>query len=304
MSVSGVSSQAHKKRDQIAAMSTNTHSVAQTRTSTSDIIITSGTNFIKKHPVPVAAYVVGLLLCLLFNGISLSENQRKEFYKDVSNIDYLELEGAAMDVELASRRYSNSKGWFFTCNEECQLFKTDYEQAQHSFNTLKQREEQLLSNAKGKVGIFSDIGVTETRNAFWNRFNQGKQFAKSQSKFDMYMYGFRAMMRDESLVSYLLSMLIRVLFNFTLGVVIAVVSFIWTLIGVIRTFQASPIAGILFFIGASIASIAFAVTCIVVLFGGAGGAVYVAVKLVAANARIEDGRRGQPLRFDRHMHRN
>ena len=42
-----------------------------------------------------------------------------------------------------------------------------------------------MSDAKSVAGVFSEVGVTETKDLFWSYFAQGKAFAKRQSMWDM-----------------------------------------------------------------------------------------------------------------------
>ena len=42
-----------------------------------------------------------------------------------------------------------------------------------------------MSDAKSVVGVFSEIGVDEVKDSFWQYFGAGKAFAKRQSMWDM-----------------------------------------------------------------------------------------------------------------------
>ena len=42
-----------------------------------------------------------------------------------------------------------------------------------------------MSDAKSVAGIFSEVGVGEVKDSFWQYFQAGKQFAKRQSMWDM-----------------------------------------------------------------------------------------------------------------------
>ena len=68
----------------------------------------------------------------------------------------------------------------------------------------------------------------------WDRFfTRGKEFATRQSKWDALFIGIRSMGRDEGLIDYILSVLMNLLFNFTIGMITTVMSFIWGLWGLI-----------------------------------------------------------------------
>jgi hypothetical protein len=200
-------------------------------------------------------------------------------------------------MQVAHRDYYNSKGYFFRCDDECQWKKKAYEAAEAAYNRLKAEEVANLSDAKGKLGIFSEVGVQEARDLFWQRFEAGKGVARRQTKFDAIFYGFRAMTRDENLLSYIFSMILNVLFNFTMGVLMTVITFIFSVIGVIRSYQASLLSGLVFFAGAALAAGAFAMTWLLILYVGTATTVYAASKLIAANMRIENGNARQQARM-------
>lgn len=229
----------------------------------STVLVDVGVRFVKRNPIKVGLYVVGLLICLLFNGISVSQEQNINFEKQLSSIDYSASQNAGMEADIAYDRYYRSKGWFFSCNQQCQINKEAYEQA---LNRYKHEQAQIsgqLSAAKSSLGLYSEFGVSETRNMFWDRFGMGKSFATRQTKYDALFMGLGAMGRDESLVNYLMRIIIRALFNFTLGVCMAVVTFMWSLVGLIRSYQPSMLTFVTFFGFASIAAISFALTWLI-----------------------------------------
>jgi hypothetical protein len=75
--------------------------------------------------------------------------------------------------------------------------------------------------------------------------------------------GISAMGRDENLLSYLLRVLLNMMFNFTIGVFGAVVAFVFNLYGLVQTYRAGIVAGLVFFSMASLGAIAFAMTWII-----------------------------------------
>jgi hypothetical protein len=133
--------------------------------------------------------------------------------------------------------------------------------------TAEREVDAQISEAKKHVGIFSTYGVSEARQLFWKRFGQGKDFAKEQSFWSMLF-----MHRDEGLASFVF----RVLLFFTIGVVSAAVTFLWSLWGVVSSYQAGSVQGLLFMGLAAIAVCAFIATWLIGLYlAGAGGLVCV-----------------------------
>jgi hypothetical protein len=98
--------------------------------------------------------------------------------------------------------------------------------------------------------------------------------------------------RDEKLASYVLRLVLSFVFNFTIGVVGAVLVFMGGLYGLIQSFQPDAVSALAFFGLASLAAISFALTWLLGLYVATAGTVYVGAKLISSNMRIEDGGRG------------
>ncbi len=258
----------------------------------STVLINVGVNVVKKNPIKVGAYLIGILLCLFFNGMKISDTQRNEYYKLLDTIDHAAIDTAAQDLNYANQAYRQSKGWF-SCDTTCQQRKADLDVYQKNFNLLRAEQDNQMAEAKSKLGLFSEHGVAETRDLFWLRLAQGKGFATRQTKWDALFMGMSAMGRDEKLVSYLLRLALSMLFNFTLGIFGAVVGFVFSLISVVKSYQASFPTAAAFFACASLAAISFGLTWLMGLYVATAGTVYVGAKFLAANMRIENGQGGQ-----------
>lgn len=104
--------------------------------------------------------------------------------------------------------------------------------------------------------------------------------------------GMSAMAKDESITEYIVRLALRMLCNFTAGLFVAVGIFICSLYSLLQSYRTNLIAGLFFFIFASIASISFAMTWILGLYAGAAGTMYVCSR-VATNLQIQDRRQQQ-----------
>lgn len=257
----------------------------------STAMINFGTGVVKRNPIKVGAYLLGILVCLFFNGMKVTDMQRNEYYKLLDTIDHASIDSATEDLHYANQAYRQSKGWF-SCDANCQLKKADMEGYQKIFNQLRADQDNKLAEAKSKLGLFSEHGVAETRDLFWLRLSQGKGFATRQTKWDALFMGMSAMGRDEKLVSYLLRLAMSMIFNFTLGIFGAVVGFVFSLMSLIQTYQASLPSALAFFTFATIAAVSFGLTWLFGLYIATAGTVYVGAKLIASNMRIENGRGG------------
>lgn len=149
---------------------------------------------------------------------------------------------------------------------------------------------------KSKLGVFSTYGVEETRQVFNEKFVRGKKFAQRQTWYDALFLGIGAMGRDEGLVEYLFRLLLNMIFNFTFGMISTVVTFIYGLFGIIRSYGTPLIVAVPFFLLGSVAAISFAMSWLVGLYVAAAGTVYVSAKMIDPNMRIEGGAGGQGRR--------
>ena len=61
------------------------------------------------------------------------------------------------------------KGWF-SCNQECKNKYNEYLYSKSEFDVYKSEERQKLADAKGALGLFSEVGVAEARQLFDNRY--------------------------------------------------------------------------------------------------------------------------------------
>jgi len=201
-----------------------------------------------------------------------------------------ELEDDVMRTKFA---YEQSKGWFWQCDSVCQSNKAEYDAVMLQYNGLLNEESLHWSDAKAAVGVFSTMGVGETRTLFWQRFGQGKDFAKRQTTWDALFIGLR-MGRDEGLGSYVLRLIMNMLINFTIGLFGAVVTFMWGLWSLIVEYQTSLIVGLFYFAMCALAVSSFALTWLFGLYVGTAGTVFVGARLLANNARLEGQNQQRP----------
>ena len=88
--------------------------------------------------------------------------------------------------------------------------------------------EALQSDAKAAVGIWSQYGVDEVRERFWKAYQDGKDFAKRMTWWDV-IFGVGGS-RDEELYVVLLRWLGQIMMNFTVGLISALISFAISLV--------------------------------------------------------------------------
>ena len=254
----------------------------------------------RKNPVKMGLWGFGLLLCLFFNGLSVTPEQLSKYDGAVRKAGKLEkdIDSAWQIMSQADAIYRRSQGFFWSCNADCQSKKQTFVQAKGVFDALKSQERAALSEAKSSVGIFSEFGVSDVRYLFTDQFGKGQRFAKRQSQWDALFMGIQSMGRDESLMSYLLRLLLNVLFNFTIGVCGALIGFTWSLWSVLVEYKASIASGLIFFLLAVLAASSYAAIWLAGIYAAAAGTVYVGSRAMIANMRIADGHNQGRVRYD------
>jgi amino acid transporter len=111
---------------------------------------------------------------------------------------------------------------------------------------------------------------------------------------DAMFIGIRHMRRDESMLEYGLRVLMQVLINFSLGLLMALVIFIFGLWSSVKSYQPNPIVAVLFFISAACAAFAFVTTYLLGIYGATAGGLYGIAKLAESQARLNNGQAQQP----------
>jgi len=255
------------------------------------IVVRGMANFAKKHKVISGSYLLGILAILLIgSGTKLTLQQRREYNSIMKTIDLRKEYDASDRYARAYNAYYASKGWF-TCDGLCQRNKQRMVIAEQALKDVRAEGNARMSDAKRVAGLFSEVGVEEVKDKFWEYFSSGKQFAKRQSTWDALFMGFRSMGRDESFVEYGLKLMMQLLINFSLGLIAALFVFVFGLWGIVKSYQPDPLSAAAFFIGAACAAFAFVSTYLFLIYGAAAGSVYGLAKVIESNARLENGRR-------------
>jgi len=259
------------------------------------LALSTATSFAKRHKVISISYLYGItsiiILILAGGGTKLTIDQHRQYTRIMNTVD-LQAEYTASDhYHSAYANYYHSKGWI-SCDAHCQHYKKIMEKRKYEWDEVKAEGNARMSDAKNVAGIFSEVGVGEVTDSFWEYFASGKRFAKRQSMWDAMFMGMRSMGRDESMPEFLLKMLMQVLINFSMGLIMALFIFIFGLWSVIQTYQPNPLTGLFFFVTAGCTAFAFVATYLLALYGAAAGGVYTMVKMAEANGgRLEGGRR-------------
>lgn len=240
--------------------------------------------FVRRNKVVSGAYVFGLAVLLIFGGSAgrtLTQEQSREYNRILDSIDVQAEAQVTGDYMRARQMYYSSKGWFWSCDSMCQRHKHSMDEAERAMTAIRRESAARTSDAKRIAGLFSEVGMAEVHDSFWGYFESGKQFAKRQSMWDLMFMSVRSMTRgrDESWVEFGIKVLIQVLLNFSMGLVMALVIFVFGLWSIVRSYQPNPIIAVLFFCGAATAAFSFVTTYLLAVYGAAATGVYAVLKM-------------------------
>jgi len=246
--------------------------------------------FSRKYPKVTGAYVIGLAVIMFGVGFAVDEATKSTYFRQMDRVEefqYNNMDRVARQMQSAYDHYYQSKGWF-SCDYNCNQAYQHYLQKQSEYNQLAIQRDQLLTEAKKTVGIFSEYGVAECRQRFWDAWEHGKAVAKRMSFWDAMMTPMRSR-RDEDGIVTLLRLVGQVMMNFTIGLCVNVASFVYNLIWFVRSYEAGP-AGALFFVLAVCGAFAVLASFVIGMFVVVGGGGYMVVKYADRQA-IQGGRR-------------
>jgi len=254
-----------------------------------------GTYVVKNYPVTSFLYLLGMVLMMFATGMTVSEQAHEDYARllESSEAETSALESAQMRHAQASQAYQSSRGFLgFGCNKQCQVYKAKFDKTERELKTARNAQYAALSEAKSKVGVFSMYAVQEARDLFWGTFAAGKGFAKRASMWDLLFMGIGSMGRDENMLAFVFRFAAQLLMNFTMGLIGALVAFVWYLWGLVRSYQPDPVTAVISFVLFTVAATSMVATYLFALYGTAGSAVYIMARTVAANMRIEGGEGG------------
>lgn len=263
------------------------------------LIVRGASAFARRHKVVTGGYLLGIAVILLIGGgTKLNYDQRREYNNIMNTVNVQAEYDASYDFSKADQAYRATKGWF-SCDGLCQRNKKKMEDARYRLDRVREEGNARMSDAKAVAGLFSEVGVSEVQDSFWSYFSAGKQFAKRQSMWDAMFMGIRSMGRDENMLEYGLKVLMNVLMNFSIGLVVALFTFVIGLWSIVKSYQPNPIVAVFFFVAAACAAFAFVATYLLTMYGAAAGGIYGVLKVAESNLRLQQGNPGQQ---PRHMH--
>jgi hypothetical protein len=193
----------------------------------------------------MSTWLLGMILLNFAAGFAVAPDIVKEY--DAKMDEAADTTKLTQQVIQAHNEYQANSGLFGCAgNRRCTSAHEKYTAVSAKLKSVEAENAAIVSDAKSKLGVFSEYGVEETRGLFWRCFNGGKDFAKRSSWWDMMFMGISAMGeslndsfnqhsmtigkftgRDESMVEFMVRWGMQVIMNFTMGMVGALVGFFW-----------------------------------------------------------------------------
>lgn len=172
------------------------------------------------------------------------------------------------------------------------------DEARRRFDAAIRDRDALQSEAKASVGIWSQYGIDEARERFWKAYQDGKDFAKRMTFWDV-LFGVGGGSRDEELVVTIMRYIGQIIMNFSIGLLSALFSFAFSLVSMLWEYKVGYISGFIFFLVAMSGASAMVATFIGGMTSVAVGGVYAIAQSASNNARLRGGdeRRRPQMRY-------
>jgi len=277
-----------------------------------DLVVGVAKDTIKEHPKKFSVWVMGLLILAFGTGLAVTteQKQKHDHYMNQASKLLASSDNIRHKVVVREQAYRASKGWF-SCDRTCTANYEALLKAQEELDAAMLLVDEEENKARREVGIFSEYGVADCRKIMWRSWEWGKAYAKRMTWWDATwtaMGAFTGRNRrrrdDDDTWVRIAQFVLKIIWNFTVGMTFALIGFLWKLIWFVRAFQAGP-AGALFFVLAAIAVISGFVLYLMSLFTVGGAVTYQILKQspnFQREIRMQQG--GQRQRFveDRRPH--
>jgi len=256
------------------------------------LVIGTVTGVVKKRPVGVSIWLLGLLLAAAAKGFAVDDQTRESYQitlQQAEEVDNNELAKALRAYQRADEQHYNSKGWFWACNMKCQQNLDKANMAKQDVARVQKKRDGIMTEARKEVGIWSVYGVQDVRNAFWSAWKSGKDFAARYTMMDAMFMAFRSS-REESMAQMAMKLVMQYIINLTMGLIGAFFYFIYNVYYLVISYGESALSGLAFFLLVLVAGMSTVGTYLFAIYGTvAGGGLYL-VKQAAKQAALEQER--------------
>jgi hypothetical protein len=250
-------------------------------------------NFVKVHWLASSLWVLGILIMTVAPApVSVTPEMESEFN------DLMEkalktygptIEGLQQKVYASQHKTNEAYGWFLNEDENRRYTRllNRQQDLEAELGGVQRERNEMENEARSKVGLWSEYGLVAVRDKFWYMVSEGSGFAKRSTMWDAVFMMFSGR-SDEGIASIAAKLLMRFIFNFTIGMIGALIGFFWALVGVIQSFNPDTAEAVLFYGVAGLGGLSMVALFCISLYGTAGGAIYYAAK-AARTAQLEGG---------------
>mmetsp|Transcript_111024 Transcript_111024/g.313090 ORF Transcript_111024/g.313090 Transcript_111024/m.313090 type:complete len:350 (-) Transcript_111024:120-1169(-) len=235
------------------------------------VVAKTAISFARGRPVLLSVWTLGLLLAAFAGGVPVNDAAGEAYSlmrQHAEVIDSREVGRSLEELDNLERAYYNAKGWFGACDDPCMKAYDKVQMARSEAARLQSRRDEVLSQARQEVGIWSSIGVQDVRDCFWAAWKSGKDFAARMTMYDaMFMMGGR----DETLVTIMFRLFVKYVINLTMGLIGAFCYFVYNVYCLVVSYGANVLSSLAFVLLAAIAGLSVVASFLGIAFGAAAG---------------------------------
>jgi len=255
------------------------------------IVASTATSVVKNNPIKVSAWVVGLILAAFATGFAVDETTRASYeltIQQAGEVHSKELAKAQQNLKKSEDRHYATKGWFWACDNNCQKALDKVNMAKAEVGRFQKLRDDIITEARREVGIWSTIGVQDIRNGFWSAWKSGKDWAARMTMMDAMFMAFGG--KEETAVSMILKVIAQYIINLTMGLVGSFFFFMYNVYNLIVSYGEPMMSGLAFFLLVLVAGMATIGTYLFAIMGTvAGGGIFL-VKKAKEQAKLEQER--------------
>ena len=147
-------------------------------------------------------WAVGLLIALLGTGSRVTPEQRAAYETGLEHADSVPgYSSAQRDFFRSSAALRSEEVWFWYWREPYRHtvppLRAEEAEAKRRYAKLAEERSKRLRSARSKLGIWSESGVGQVKETFWQAFGRGKLFAQRQTLWDVLFSTMRS--RDDNM---------------------------------------------------------------------------------------------------------
>ena len=262
---------------------------------------------VKKHPRRFSIGILWLfgLFAVFFAPapVKLTGEKIEAFQAEMKRVESVDsrLYDAHRVYQAAESEQARHKVWFWRFRKEHRDLVKEHQpavdEAYKNVRLLGKEREKYMRKAKRTLGVWSDAGVEESRALLWKSFESGKVFAQRQTFWDSLFTILNS--RDRDWISLLLNLLLTALVNYTVGSVMAVITFVFQLPSFLASYSPGIVSGTLFFFVASVAAVALIASYLSLIYASGAAVVYSTAAFVDLQRRRIAYEQQQRLRGQR-----